>query len=50
MEGDCRSATVLMSVLPMRTALSELLEAETFQQSRHLARLENGDGTHAYAT
>ena len=35
-----------MAVLPVRTALAYLDEAEPFESSRDLARLEDGNGPH----
>src|SRR5580704_19320087 len=44
---DRRSATVSMPELAMRTALSHFDEAESFQNSNDIARLEDWNVAHA---
>jgi hypothetical protein len=41
MERDRRSATIQVSILPVRTPLANLDEPESFQESRHLAWLQD---------
>ncbi len=49
-EGNRGPATILVSILAMRTALADLYEPEPFQQSSYLAGLQDRYRAHAYAT
>jgi hypothetical protein len=39
-----------MSILPVGSSLACLHKSEPLEKAGHFARLQNGNGTHAYAT
>jgi len=47
---DRRASSVSMSELLVRSALTDFAETARLEQRDHLARPQDGDGTHDYAT
>jgi hypothetical protein len=49
-ERDGRSSAVRVSVLPMRASLPRFHKPEPLEKPGHLARLQDWNRTHTYAT
>jgi len=49
-ERDGRSSAIRVPVLPVRASLTRFHKPEPLEEPGHLARLQDGNRPHAYAT